>query len=44
MRQFRSGGYTPFISAQNPYNLLNRSFEVGLAEVAFREQCGLLAY
>lgn len=32
------------VSVQNPYNLLNRSFEVGLAEVAMREQCGLLAY
>ena len=32
------------MSIQNPYNLLNRSFEVGLAEVAIREQCGLLAY
>ncbi|MGV8919307.1 MAG: NADP(H)-dependent aldo-keto reductase [Pseudomonas sp.] len=31
-------------SIQNPYNLLNRSFEVGLAEVAIREECGLLAY
>ncbi|MBX6321541.1 MAG: NADP(H)-dependent aldo-keto reductase [Rhodospirillaceae bacterium] len=31
-------------SIQNPYNLLNRSFEVGLAEVALREDCGLLAY
>ncbi|MBO6561762.1 MAG: NADP(H)-dependent aldo-keto reductase [Nisaea sp.] len=31
-------------SIQNPYNLLNRSFEVGLAEVAIRENCGLLAY
>jgi aryl-alcohol dehydrogenase-like predicted oxidoreductase len=32
------------VSIQNPYNLLNRSFEIGLAEVAMREQCGLLAY
>lgn len=32
------------VSIQNPYNLLNRSFEVGLAEMAIREQCGLLAY
>ncbi|MDC7826859.1 NADP(H)-dependent aldo-keto reductase [Pseudomonas sp. BLCC-B13] len=32
------------VSIQNPYNLLNRSFEVGLTEVAMREQCGLLAY
>ena len=31
-------------SIQNPYNLLNRSFEVGAAEMAIREQCGLLAY
>ncbi|MGR2738351.1 NADP(H)-dependent aldo-keto reductase [Billgrantia sp. Q4P2] len=31
-------------SVQNPYNLLNRSFEVGLAEVAHRENVGLLAY
>ncbi|MEP3248142.1 MAG: NADP(H)-dependent aldo-keto reductase [Sneathiella sp.] len=31
-------------SVQNPYNLLNRSYEVGLAEVSIREDCGLLAY
>ena len=31
-------------SIQNPYSLLNRTFEIGLAEVALREQCGLLAY
>ncbi|MFO7648372.1 MULTISPECIES: NADP(H)-dependent aldo-keto reductase [Halomonas] len=31
-------------SVQNPYNLLNRSFEVGLAEIAHREAVGLLAY
>ena len=31
------------VSIQNPYSLLNRSFEVGLAEVALREDCGLLA-
>jgi aryl-alcohol dehydrogenase-like predicted oxidoreductase len=37
-------GLTRPVSIQNPYNLLNRSFEVGLAEVAIREQCGLLAY
>ena len=29
------------VSIQNPYNLLNRSFEIGLAEVALREHCGL---
>lgn len=32
------------VSIQNPYSLLNRSFEAGLAEVAVREQVGLLAY
>jgi aryl-alcohol dehydrogenase-like predicted oxidoreductase len=31
-------------SIQNVYSLLNRSFEVGLSEVAIREQCGLLAF
>ena len=32
------------VSIQNPYSLLNRSFEVGLAEMAEREQVSLLAY
>ena len=32
------------VTIQNPYNLLNRSFEVGLSEIAIREKCGLLAY
>jgi aryl-alcohol dehydrogenase-like predicted oxidoreductase len=32
------------VSIQNPYSLLNRAFEVGLAEMAIREQVGLLAY
>lgn len=31
-------------SIQNPYSLVNRTFEVGLAEVAHREQVPLLAY
>ena len=31
-------------SIQNPYSLLNRVFEIGLAEVAVRENCGLLGY
>ena len=29
---------------QNPYNLLNRTFEIGLSEFSHREQIGLLAY
>ena len=32
------------VSIQNPYNLLNRTFEIGLSEFAHREQVGLLAY
>jgi len=32
------------LSVQNPYNLLNRTYEVGLAEISIREQSGLLAY
>jgi aryl-alcohol dehydrogenase-like predicted oxidoreductase len=32
------------VSIQNPYSLLNRSFEIGLAEISHREQVGLLAY
>jgi aryl-alcohol dehydrogenase-like predicted oxidoreductase len=31
-------------SIQNGYSLLDRQFEVGLAEVAMREQVGLIAY
>lgn len=37
-------GLPRMVSIQNPYSLLNRAFEVGLAEVAIREECGLLAY
>ena len=31
-------------SVQNPYNLLNRSYEIGMAEISARENCGLLPY
>lgn len=31
-------------SIQNPYNLLNRTYEIGMAEISHREECGLLAY
>ena len=37
-------GLPRVVSVQNPYNLLNRSYEVGLAEVSHREQVGLLPY
>jgi aryl-alcohol dehydrogenase-like predicted oxidoreductase len=32
------------LSVQNPYNLLNRTYEIGLSEMSVREQAGLLAY
>jgi aryl-alcohol dehydrogenase-like predicted oxidoreductase len=32
------------LSIQNAYHLINRQFEIGLAEFAMREQVGLLAY
>ena len=32
------------LSVQNPYNLLNRTYEVGLSEMSVREKAGLLAY
>ena len=32
------------MSVQNPYSLLNRTYEVGLAEISIREEIGLLAY
>ena len=32
------------LSVQNPYSLLNRTYEVGLAEISIREKSGLLAY
>lgn len=37
-------GWPRIVSVQNPYNLLNRVYEVGMAEIAHREQVGLLAY
>ncbi len=44
LRLAREAGLPRIVSIQNPYNLLNRSFEVGLAEIAIRERVGLLAY
>lgn len=37
-------GLSRSISIQNPYSLLNRTFEIGLAEISMREQVSLLAY
>ncbi len=32
------------VSVQNPYNLVNRSYEIGMSEISIREKAGLLAY
>ncbi|ACB97216.1 NADP(H)-dependent aldo-keto reductase [Beijerinckia indica] len=43
--QASEAGHGPrVVSIQNAYNLINRTFEIGLAEVALRENVGLLAY
>ena len=37
-------GLEKFVSVQNPYNLLNRTYEIGMSEIAHYENVGLLAY
>ena len=32
------------ITCQNPYSLLNRSYELGCAKIGMREDIGLMAY
>ena len=32
------------MSVQNPYNLVNRTYEIGMSEISLREKCGLLVY
>jgi aryl-alcohol dehydrogenase-like predicted oxidoreductase len=44
LRCAEAGSGPRLVSIQNAYHLLNRQFELGLAEFAFREQVGLLAY
>ncbi|MDQ6973004.1 MAG: NADP(H)-dependent aldo-keto reductase [Mariprofundaceae bacterium] len=44
LREAETHGLPRIASIQNPYSLLNRSFEIGLAEIACREDVGLLAY
>ncbi|MFA5941292.1 MAG: NADP(H)-dependent aldo-keto reductase [Sinimarinibacterium sp.] len=44
LRLHREKGLPRVQAIQNPYSLLNRSYEVGLAEFAHREDIGLLAY
>lgn len=44
LRHSSAKGLPRVQSIQNAYNLINRVFEMGLAEIAMREQVGLLAY
>lgn len=44
LRLSRDSGLPRIASIQNAYNLLNRTFEIGLSEFALREDVGLLAY
>lgn len=37
-------GLEKIVSVQNPYNLLNRTYEIGMSEIAQHEGIGLLAY
>ena len=37
-------GLTPPVSIQNPYSLLNRTFEIGLSEICLREGVSCLPY
>jgi aryl-alcohol dehydrogenase-like predicted oxidoreductase len=44
LEESRKTGLTRCKTIQNPYSLLNRTFEINLAEVSMREHVGLLAY
>lgn len=44
LREAEIGSLPRMVSIQNAYNLANRTFEMGLAEIAMEEQVGLLAY
>jgi aryl-alcohol dehydrogenase-like predicted oxidoreductase len=32
------------MSIQNPYSLVNRTYEIGMSEISIRDKCGLLVY
>lgn len=44
LRLAEKHGLPKVVSVQNPYSLLNRTYEVGMAEMSIREGVGLLAY
>ncbi len=44
LRAAREKGLSRIATIQNQYSLLNRTFEIGLSEIALKESVGLLAY
>ena len=44
LEESRKHDLPKIVTVQNPYSLVNRSFETGLSEVCYRENVGLLAY
>ncbi len=44
LEEAQARGLPRVASIQNAYNLVNRTFETGLAEISLREDVGLLAY
>lgn len=40
----KTNNWPHIVSVQNPYSLLNRTYEIGMAEISHRENIGLLAY
>lgn len=44
VQESKANNLIPPVSIQNPYSLLNRTFEVGLAEASIREKVDLLVY
>lgn len=44
LRLAREEGLPRIVSIQNQYSIMNRHFEIGLSEIAIKEQVGLLPY
>ncbi len=44
LKLYKEKNLPRMMSIQNPYSLLNRSYEIGLSEISIREEIGCLAY
>ena len=40
----KNQGAPRMMSVQNPYSLVNRTYEIGMSEISIRQKCGLLVY